>query len=112
MAADEKSSFDALVESEDKHLSEVIRFKDEGSSEECAEVHVDFLGGKSNEKHDDLRKQMSAEGGTISVRFHEAAAAACQFDTTPTSASATRSCTTLVRTRASIAHTPGRAMSG
>ena len=28
LTADEKSSFDALVESEDKHLSEVIRFKD------------------------------------------------------------------------------------
>jgi len=79
LAADEKSSFDALVESEDKHLSEVIRFKDEGSGEECVEFHVDFLGGKSNEKHDDLRKEMGPEGGTLSVRFHEAAAAPCQF---------------------------------
>lgn len=79
LTADEKSSFDALVESEDKHLSEVIRFKDEGSGEECVEFHVDFLGGKSNEKHDDLRKEMGPEGGTLSVRFHEAAAAPCQF---------------------------------
>ena len=43
------------------------------------EFHVDFLGGKSNEKHDDLRKEMGPEGGTLRVRFHEAAAAPCQF---------------------------------
>ena len=75
MTADEKSSFDALVESEDRYLSEVIRFKDERSVEECVEFHVDFLRGKSNEKHDNLRKEMGSECGTLSVRFHEAAAA-------------------------------------
>ena len=37
MAADEKSSFDALVESEDRHLSEVIRIKHEGIGEECVD---------------------------------------------------------------------------
>lgn len=79
LTSEEKSELDALVENQDPRAPEVFRFQDEGNGKEWVEFHVDFLGGKSNDKHDALRNEMGPEGGTLSKRFDAAAAAPCKF---------------------------------
>ena len=42
------------------------------------EVHVNFLGGGSDERYDALREGLGKEVGIYSVRFGQAAKAPCE----------------------------------
>ena len=64
----EQAAFERLMEKGDEaFVAEVYKFESGGT--EYVEVHVDFMGGKSNEKYDVLREELSEEGGWRSVRF-------------------------------------------
>ena len=71
-------SFETLMETGEEALyTEVSKFESIGT--EYVEFHVDFMSGKSNEKYDALREELSMEGGWCSVRFDLAAGAACEY---------------------------------
>ena len=74
----EKEAFKERRETgEDAATAETYHF--ERGGKEYVEFHVDFLGGSSDQRHDELRNGFGLAGGNYSVRFGDAARAPCQY---------------------------------
>eukprot|EP00904_Undaria_pinnatifida_P013597 jgi/Undpi1/9368/HiC_scaffold_26.g11826.m1 len=74
----EKQAFDERRETgEDAATAETYHF--ERGGKEYVEFHVDFLGGSSDQRHDELRNGLGLAGGNYSVRFGDAAWAPRQY---------------------------------
>lgn len=75
-------------EGDEAFWAEAFRWVDESDGKEYVEFHVDWLSGGPNDKnpnktHDSLRVDLGEEGGSYSVRFHQAAAVPCRFSHEP-----------------------------
>lgn len=70
-----------MEKGEDALFAEVFKFESGGA--EYIEFHVDFMGGKSNEKYDALREELGKDGGSCSVRFDFASHAPCEYSHAP-----------------------------
>ena len=82
LTPEEQAAFERLMEEGDEALfAEVHKFESGGT--EYVEFHVDFMGGKSNEKYDALREELGEEGGLRSVRFDSAAGTPCEYSHEP-----------------------------
>ena len=78
----EKQAFDERREiGEDAATAETYHF--ERGGKEYVEFHVDFLGGSSDQRHDELRNGLGLAGGNYSVRFGDAAWAPRQYFQAP-----------------------------
>ena len=78
MHTEEKAKFEPLLEEDtDECPAEALSFEQDGMK--WLEFHANFLGGDSNDKHDELRMAMGTKGGSYSVRFKNTASAHCEY---------------------------------
>ena len=111
LTPDEQAEFETLMEKGEEALyAETVKFKRGGT--EHVHFHVDFMGGKSNEKYDALRMELGKGGGWCSVHFAVAADAPCDYYHYPKCVNATNRCITLARTTPCSRHSHARGMNG
>lgn len=79
---EEKAKFESFLEEDTNECpAEAFTFEQDGVK--WLEFHVDFLGGDSNDKNDELRKALGPEGGSFSLRFQTAGSAPCEYSHAP-----------------------------